>query len=479
MRTIFEFLAATTALLIALAVGQLIWQFVAGFFGVRRALTDHPMVANPKAVVTLIHGTFARKAPWTRPGSRLCGQVEAYFGGQVQLRRFGWSGRNSFRARSRAVIALNDDLAAVGRQHPQVPHYLIGHSHGGNVALGGAMHGEVDGVICLATPVLTTRRRRFPPLTRIMIGFGFFMTLLLPLIDLENSGEASDFEAGAALVCAALAVVWYRAARVIAARICEDRPYHKLDPERVAFIRSPFDEASGIIGLANVVGWAISRLTAGPFELLQRFAREASVERRTLVALGFAGVTIVGAIAISLPDLVEGGERILADDTWLGAIHLVLSTLIVLIGLTGFVLNILAPVLRRARSNKLLLFLLWPLFLYAGIFGGLFFLPAILLMSLTHAAAVGGELLICSVLVEVTAEPCPAGNWTVFQLRPPAETSLRHSSVYESDSGLAAVLAALEAIIGNGPAPLLSDQVVPGAIVTASPRVGTEVYPQG
>jgi hypothetical protein len=466
-----QLLGSIMLLLAAFAVVRSACRFVAGLFAARKKVAVHTDVAKPEAIVTLIHGTFARKAPWTLPGSRLCRALEGRFTGGVQLRRFEWSGRNSFRARRKAVMDLKQDLATVRMRWPGVTHYLVGHSHGGNVAIGGVTAsppGTVDGVVCLATPVLTTRRRRFSRAVRTMIGFGFFVTLLLPWMDFESDAGPTDFQLGVMVACAIVAFVWYRGARRLAHTICDTPPYTALDPERIAFIRSPFDEASGIIGLANLLSWLVSRLTAGPFDAFASFERVEGARSRVRMALGYAALSGAGLALATLPDWAPAAKGVIESTPWIGSAHALLTVLVVVIGLSGLALTILAPLLRLAMRNKVVSWLIWPAYLYVMFIGALFFVPAIVLMSLAHAAAVGIELLICSVMVEVTAEPCPAGNWTVYQLRPPPEGTLRHSSVYESDAGLAALLVALEGIAGEAAVPLMNDQAeMPAATLAA------------
>ncbi len=463
---VLQLLGTILLLLAVFAALRWLWRFVAGLFAARKKVEAHKAVEAPGAVVTLIHGTFARKASWTLPGSRLCTALERHFAGKVQLTRFEWSGRNSFGARERAVGKLTEQLAAARERWPGVPHYLVGHSHGGSVALGGAMGSArscVDGVVCLATPVITTRRRRFSRVARTVIGLGFFVTLVIPWIDFESEAEATDFDLAVMVISAILAFVWYRTARRLADRLCDTEPYSRLDPDRVAFIRSPFDEASGVIGLANVLSWIVGRLTAGPFDLFASFERLKGW-RRLRSILGYAALAGGSVLLALLPDLFPAAEAALQGSSWLDFTHALLVTALLLIGVSGSVLALLAPILRWVLHNKVARWLLAPFYLYAMLIVAFFFVPAIVLMSLAHAAAVGVELLLCSVLVEVTAEPCPAGNWTVYQLRPSAEGSLRHSSVYESDAGLAALVLALDGIASDDPVPLMSDQLrVPAA----------------
>lgn len=53
-------------------------------------------------LITLIHGTWARDAPWTQPTSELATALGKSLG-DVRFERFSWSGANSHRARCRAA----------------------------------------------------------------------------------------------------------------------------------------------------------------------------------------------------------------------------------------------------------------------------------------------------------------------------------------------------------------------------------------
>lgn len=423
----------------------------------RLPIRTHPEVAAPTAVVTLIHGTFARGAPWTLPGSALCTELREILGNGVQLRRFEWSGANSFRGRKTAALALENDLAAVRQRWPGVPHYCIGHSHGGNVALDAAAQAgadALDGLVCLATPVLTVRLRQFTRREKRMIGIGFFLVLALPFVQLSQPDTSlSDFGTIMVLMAFPGAWLWFRFARRMAIRVCEGVNYRVLDPERTVFIRSPFDEASGAIGLANVVSWAVSRLTAGPFRFVDGFDKIDTTSARVKHLLGYLALALAGALVLGLTGMdvqpVTGYK--MADQTILTAF----SGLFFVSSL-GAVLSAFMPLVRFIQNHRFGRWLLAPIYFYVMFIGALLFVPAIVVMSITHALAMGVEMLVCSVLVETTAEPCPPGNWTLFQLRPPPESGLRHSSVYESPVGLAALHIAMRGIRQPGPAPLVS-----------------------
>jgi hypothetical protein len=81
--------------------------------------------------VVLVHGTYAPRAAWTRPDSKLCQLLIAALGENTLFHRFDWDGRNSFRARKRAAIKLEEELTLLFAAHPHAKIVVIAHSHGG------------------------------------------------------------------------------------------------------------------------------------------------------------------------------------------------------------------------------------------------------------------------------------------------------------------------------------------------------------
>ena len=102
-----------------------------------RRIPNEAPVFEPEIVITLVHGTWARHAMWTVPGSPLCATLSGAAGGPVTFQRFVWSGKNSISARRRAVNGLIAHLQHLIVQWPQSRHYIVAHSHGGNIAFQG------------------------------------------------------------------------------------------------------------------------------------------------------------------------------------------------------------------------------------------------------------------------------------------------------------------------------------------------------
>jgi pimeloyl-ACP methyl ester carboxylesterase len=144
-------------------------------------------VAVPDYVITLVHGTFAPNSKWTRHGSRLRTILEESLGGpeRVRFEAFKWGGdmlprlNNGFKHRQKASERLARHISALAARFPRSTHVLIGHSHGGNVALYSLRDSQVRslvrGVVCLATPFLSCRARDVTALS----GYGWLLKLVL------------------------------------------------------------------------------------------------------------------------------------------------------------------------------------------------------------------------------------------------------------------------------------------------------------
>jgi hypothetical protein len=102
--------------------------------------------------ILLIHGTFSRGAPWTKPGSNFYSFLHSAFGTNISVDALLWSGDNSQSCRMEAVELCQDWLADCNAEYI----YLIGHSHGGAVATLAAskLSRENVKVITMSTPFI-------------------------------------------------------------------------------------------------------------------------------------------------------------------------------------------------------------------------------------------------------------------------------------------------------------------------------------
>jgi pimeloyl-ACP methyl ester carboxylesterase len=137
---------------LATLVVAFIWNVVRSAVSSRRvpgAGTQSQSDAMPALVVTLVHGTWASNAAWLHEDSLLCRSLRAAFPDQVlRLAPFRWSGHNSVSARFRGAQALAAKLGAMRQEWPEARHVLVGHSHGGFVALSALRGATLDERIC-------------------------------------------------------------------------------------------------------------------------------------------------------------------------------------------------------------------------------------------------------------------------------------------------------------------------------------------
>jgi len=126
--------------------------------------------ARTRFVITLVHGTWADNAPWTQTGSPFCLQLEAQLrkrgATSVTFSRISWGGRNTHQERRTGSIQLRRHLLAQLIQDPSARHYVIAHSHGGNVAMRAVcgsptLRGQLQGIVAMATPFLAFVQQSF------------------------------------------------------------------------------------------------------------------------------------------------------------------------------------------------------------------------------------------------------------------------------------------------------------------------------
>lgn len=139
--------------------------------------------------ITLVHGTFAPNAAWTKPTHWLARTVELNLHqvgrtgpGSVAWCPFKWSGANLHSARTQGGIALEQQLRQQVTAYPDARHLVIAHSHGGNVALMALRDTELQrriaAVVTLNTPFL---RGSVRSISGLVVGLPALMLILWPL----------------------------------------------------------------------------------------------------------------------------------------------------------------------------------------------------------------------------------------------------------------------------------------------------------
>lgn len=123
--------------------------------------------------ITSVHGTFAPFAAWASPDSDFTRELIAGIhessrildkpSPTVVVFRFVWSSLNGLRARRQAAQKLQKKLTENLKQFPFAQHFIIAHSHGGNIAMYALrdqkLASRISGIVCMATPFLQVRFR--------------------------------------------------------------------------------------------------------------------------------------------------------------------------------------------------------------------------------------------------------------------------------------------------------------------------------
>jgi hypothetical protein len=124
-----------------------------------------PCINQMPFVITLVHGTWAQDAEWTKEGSPLRTAIQSRFRDRVEFRTFYWSGGNSFAARLVAASTLRAFIRDGIDRFPNARHSVVAHSHGGNVVLLAVedemIRSKLSSLVTLATPFIQVSIRNF------------------------------------------------------------------------------------------------------------------------------------------------------------------------------------------------------------------------------------------------------------------------------------------------------------------------------
>lgn len=212
-----------------------------------------------RTMVTLVHGTWARNAPWTLEGSRMWRALEEQ---GYEVDRADWGGGNRFSSRRDAAATLRAQLQ--GQQG--FDRFVVAHSHGGNIALR-ALNGDdgvAAGVVCLNTPFLTVLRRNQKTFDNILMH-----TLVPTSLIALGLGLRDGFRWSLLLIylAAIVAAVAGSALLVLLRGLLEKRTaryrIEPLEQTPLLCVNSPDDEAFGSLAFVtatqSLVFLAISR----------------------------------------------------------------------------------------------------------------------------------------------------------------------------------------------------------------------------
>lgn len=393
---------------------------------------------DPDNILILVHGTLARGAGWTLPNSEIYGRLVQAFGHNLMIYRHLWSGWNSLRARRIASQALEAKMVEMSKQFPKARFYLIGHSHGGNVILNSLTHSlisKVEGVVCLATPILIGRRRKLDAFPKVALAgvpiilVGWTLLAILGLLGISDSG----MEGALGLISIAGGAAVGIGINKWASSLVVDKDLSFVPSGKVIFVRALGDEASATLSSAHLIGWAMDKVLSAPSKLVVRWYNRVGTARKfltqhwhkTLVAFVLASTGFVWSI--SRPSPPDG-----------------------LTLLTFFISGIVGGAL---------IFVFTQGGLWVGgivwLISAMFLLPMVLIIGLLGLLTVGWEMALTSTVMQVTAEATPPGSWTVQQVSSSPDGSMQHSAIYQDPDAIRIVV---EWLRGRRP----SGSVAPG-----------------
>ena len=289
--------------------------------------------------VTLVHGTFARKAKWIREGSPMTNALDA---AGIGHQEFVWSGGNSHRARIKAAEELSGRLRCEREHEPGVRQAVVAHSHGGNVAIHAVWRllqvrdGSIP-VVALATPFLFANRKKvFGPvlatallMALAILGAGIAMALFLVL---EGPGEEERWWLTVLVFVLLVALV----AQLVGLGywlVWHGRPWNHGAQDRLLgsvqaphiegngllVVRAADDEASTGLALGQLAGWlaaAATRLSRPQIwltiytvlttiSLVLTFVAEGAVEDLWFLVIAYASALacLLSFVLVSTPAL--------------------------------------------------------------------------------------------------------------------------------------------------------------------------------
>lgn len=341
----------------------------------------------PTRVLLYVHGTWAPRAEWTSSSSALTDTLIACSDG-LHIYRFIWSGGNSLRAREEAANCLRQALRLLVADHPAAQHFVVAHSHGGNVVFYALrdleLQARIAGIACLSTPFLHLQRRR-------MNDPGALSMSLLTLTPLIALGVAL-FEIHAPWL---LRLIAFGVGMAICRWLCRsvvarwsERAEDALERYELPLLTIPClivrltsDEAALGLSTATLLSWTIGKLVV--------FANSSM---RMITLLGVFPIYIISRVVLEL----RGLARIL-----------VACVLFPIFGLLGAALMLLGLCLEYVAAGVTL-----PFLLTAGLF----------------LRAYTPWLSLSTHYIEVSAEPIPRGAWQLVLL--PARSDIPRSGGY-------------------------------------------------
>ncbi|KAA3639473.1 MAG: alpha/beta hydrolase [Proteobacteria bacterium] len=387
-------------------------------------------------VTILIHGTCAKNAPWIRSNSYMSKFISDYHEHKNEVHAFNWTGINSFTARLTASKKLCNLLKVIKMKNPNCQITLVGHSHGGSIALHAAnsIYSDFDDikVVCLGAPVLTRVNQPglFERIADLILAsillllpisyffssycnsvspenfYGYFCQFSLPL---KSGYQFNIFTF--IFVVVALVVIRTRISNKFDLAVGEI----KLEKKNILQMRTVGDEAS--VGINTMYG--LNRfsqlLTIFPVRFFTNLSANVSKEYQKLMKNIVMMLFLMVLIAFSFLYFLD--------------IQLINETVVKTILLLSFSSLISLALVLLVFSLKSFRFVAWGVL---SITVRLVFFPFIILLHAITGLICGPETALIGSWVHFSAESVPVGEWQLNVFEPELKDRyvLRHSDLY-------------------------------------------------
>jgi pimeloyl-ACP methyl ester carboxylesterase len=386
-----------------------------------------------KSSIFLVHGTFAKNAQWTQKDSALCATLRRELCTE-DIKPIPWNGTNTTWGRQEGLSKLATELRKSLDANPANQHIVIGHSHGGTIALQAAASPEFFGkvaAILLSAPILVPRKRSFSYRLGFTMAFGAYFSAGTGLVLLAAIlgriwpalRTSSPILVPSCTIAAALALLLlYRHLRNLSTAVVTANGRSVPIEARLLIVRESADEASDFLGAFQLCSRAISMIfTTIEFaaDSLERWTKKASTEplgARTLIPNLILLTAALASVAFVL-HIVSGTFHVSSSTT---------TTLVI------FVIAAVGIWFHRGTASWLAShgyfmgvgMVLIPLWVLAF---PIWLLLAIILFPIREAILVAP-------FVDLSAETTPEGFWGVHHFVPTADVfagwGLSHSAPY-------------------------------------------------
>ena len=276
---------------------------------------------------------------------------------------------------------------------------------------------RIDSVACLATPFISARERDLgpnaiqtlvPALMVLISTIGWILYRWLPASWSDDTRYVVVALPGVLLFLAIIFLL--RRAKAWTDRLRQSLTPVLPDRDRLLIVRSPADEASGVIGVFHFVSELTVRLflfAEGLYQRLRRVATTLARRRIALIIIGLIGplVLLYGA-AFAYTKLISPGSP-----SWVSAVGLLL-----LFFFLGVFAGPLLVVFKLTNEDGLT-------FMFLLLKSALLW-PVVATLSVLLWLPFGWQIAVANVLLNVTAESTPLGFWEVHLVDPPTSRDL-------------------------------------------------------